>query len=97
MTTVEFRVLVVVQSYNGLCFLCRLNSFTIRALVGGEKALTNIVVATHSGTTTEEFEKIVQDRIVTAQHPASCIPRLFTSRCSNCSRICEQTDSRPLS
>jgi haloacid dehalogenase-like hydrolase len=39
------------------------------ALAGGETAIFQIVTATHSGMTTEEFEKIVRDWIATAKHP----------------------------
>jgi phosphoserine phosphatase len=39
------------------------------ALAGGEHALIEIVAGTHSGLTTEEFEKIVKDWIATAKHP----------------------------
>jgi hypothetical protein len=39
------------------------------ALAGGEKAIFEIVMATHAGMTTEEFEKIVKDWIATAKHP----------------------------
>jgi phosphoserine phosphatase len=39
------------------------------ALAGGEHALAQIVMATHAGLTTEEFEKIVTDWITTAKHP----------------------------
>jgi phosphoserine phosphatase len=39
------------------------------ALAGGEKALLEIVMATHAGVTTEEFEKIVRDWLATAKHP----------------------------
>jgi len=38
-------------------------------LAGGEKALLEIVMATHAGVTTEEFEKIARDWIATAKHP----------------------------
>jgi phosphoserine phosphatase len=38
-------------------------------LAGGEKALVEIVMATHAGMTTEEFEKIVRDWLGTAKHP----------------------------
>ncbi|MBC7856850.1 MAG: haloacid dehalogenase-like hydrolase [Pirellulaceae bacterium] len=41
------------------------------ALRGGEKAMVEVMVATHSGVTTEEFEKIVTDWITTAKHPKS--------------------------
>lgn len=46
------------------------------ALAGGEPAIGQIVMTTHSGMTTEEFEKIVKDWIATAKHPKS--GRLFT-------------------
>ena len=39
------------------------------ALAGGEHALAQIVMATHAGLTTEEFEKTVSDWIATAKHP----------------------------
>jgi hypothetical protein len=39
------------------------------ALAGGDKALLEIVMATHADMTTEEFEKIVKDWIATARHP----------------------------
>jgi len=38
-------------------------------LAGGERALGQLAMATHAGTTTEEFEKIVSDWIATAKHP----------------------------
>jgi hypothetical protein len=41
------------------------------ALAGGEKALMEIMAVTHSGMTTEEFEKLVKDWIATAKHPKS--------------------------
>ena len=41
------------------------------ALAGGEKAILEIVMATHAGMTTEEFEKIVKDWISTARHPTT--------------------------
>jgi len=46
------------------------------ALAGGERALSQLVMATHAGTTTDEFEKSVSDWIATAKHPKS--GRLFT-------------------
>jgi hypothetical protein len=46
------------------------------ALAGGEHAILEIIVATHSGMTTAEFEKIVADWIATAQHPK--FKRAFT-------------------
>ena len=39
------------------------------ALSGGERALLEIVMATHSGMSTVEFEQIVKDWIATAIHP----------------------------
>jgi phosphoglycolate phosphatase-like HAD superfamily hydrolase len=39
------------------------------ALAGGEKAVVEIVMATHAGMTTAEFEKIVNDWIAGARHP----------------------------
>jgi phosphoglycolate phosphatase-like HAD superfamily hydrolase len=41
------------------------------ALSGGEAAIFEIVTVTHSGMTTEEFDKIVRDWITTAKHPAT--------------------------
>ena len=46
------------------------------ALAGGEHALAQIVMATHAGLTTEEFEKAVSDWIATAKHPNT--GRLYT-------------------
>ncbi len=46
------------------------------ALAGGEKALLELVMATHAGITTEEFSEIVTDWIATAKHPTT--GRLFT-------------------
>ena len=39
------------------------------ALAGGEHAMMELLAATHSGMTTDEFEKVVQDWIATAKHP----------------------------
>jgi phosphoglycolate phosphatase-like HAD superfamily hydrolase len=39
------------------------------AAAGGEHALMELVMATHTGNTTEEFEQIVTDWISTARHP----------------------------
>jgi len=47
-----------------------------KALAGGEKAIAEIVMATHAGMTTEEFEKIARDWIATAKHPKT--GRLYT-------------------
>ena len=39
------------------------------ALAGGDRALLEIVMATHTGMTTVEFEQIVKNWIATAKHP----------------------------
>lgn len=39
------------------------------ALAGGEKGLMEIVMSTHAGMTTEDFEKSVKDWLATATHP----------------------------
>jgi hypothetical protein len=44
------------------------------ALAGGDKAILEIVMATHAGMTTEEFEKIVKDWIATAKNPKTGKP-----------------------
>jgi len=44
------------------------------ALAGGEHAMLDIVMATHAGMSTEEFEKIVQDWLATARHPVTKRP-----------------------
>jgi len=46
------------------------------AFKGGARALLEMAVATHSGMTTEEFERVVSDWIGTAKHPTT--GRLFT-------------------
>jgi phosphoserine phosphatase len=46
------------------------------ALAGGEHALLELVMATHAGITSEEFERIVQDWMATARHPKT--GRLYT-------------------
>ena len=46
------------------------------ALAGGEKAVAEIVMATHAGMTTEEFEKMGKEWIATARHPQT--KRLYT-------------------
>jgi len=38
-------------------------------MAGGEKGLMEIIAATHSGMTTDEFDAIVKDWIATAMHP----------------------------
>ncbi|MBI5364611.1 MAG: haloacid dehalogenase-like hydrolase [Planctomycetes bacterium] len=44
------------------------------ALAGGEKALFEVLIATHAGTTTEEFAGIVKDWLATARHPVTKRP-----------------------
>ena len=39
------------------------------ALAGGERALLELLMATHTGMTTVEFEQIVKDWLATAKHP----------------------------
>lgn len=39
------------------------------ALAGGEKAILEIIMATHAGMTTTAFERVVSDWIATARHP----------------------------
>jgi phosphoglycolate phosphatase-like HAD superfamily hydrolase len=46
------------------------------AAAGGERALMELIMATHAGNTTEEFEQIVKDWIATARHPKT--GRLYT-------------------
>ena len=46
------------------------------ALAGGERAMLEIVMATHAGMTTGEFEQVVRDWIATAKHPKT--GRLYT-------------------
>ena len=46
------------------------------ALAGGEKAIAEIMMSTHAGITTEEFERIVKNWIATARHPKN--GRLYT-------------------
>ncbi|RWP43046.1 HAD family phosphatase [Mesorhizobium sp.] len=44
------------------------------ALAGGEPAIMDIVMTTHSGMTTEEFDEIVRNWITTAKHPKTGRP-----------------------
>ena len=46
------------------------------ALAGGDKALLEIVMATHAGMTTEEFQQVVKDWISTARNPVTKRPVL---------------------
>ena len=43
-------------------------------LKGGKRAMLEIVMATHAGMTTEEFEKIVKDWVASAKHPKTKRP-----------------------
>ncbi|MGZ6034918.1 MAG: hypothetical protein ACXWLG_05725, partial [Myxococcaceae bacterium] len=42
-----------------------------KVLAGGEKSLVELLMATHAGMSTEEFERIVKDWIATARHPTT--------------------------
>ncbi len=44
------------------------------ALAGGEKAVLQILAATHAGMTTQEFESTVRDWVTTAKHPKTGRP-----------------------
>jgi phosphoglycolate phosphatase-like HAD superfamily hydrolase len=44
------------------------------AFAGGERAMMEVVMATHAGMSTVEFEKIVQDWLATAKHPKTHKP-----------------------
>jgi phosphoglycolate phosphatase-like HAD superfamily hydrolase len=44
------------------------------ALAGGDRALLELMMATHTGMTTEEFERVVKDWIATAKHPKTGKP-----------------------
>lgn len=46
------------------------------ALAGGDRAILDLIMATHAGMTVVEFEQIVKDWIATAKHPKT--GRLFT-------------------
>lgn len=46
------------------------------ALAGGDHAIIELIMATHTGMTTTEFEQIVKDWIATAKHPKT--GRLYT-------------------
>jgi hypothetical protein len=46
------------------------------AITGGDHALLELIMATHAGMTTVEFEQIVKDWITTAKHPTT--GKLFT-------------------
>jgi hypothetical protein len=44
------------------------------ALAGGEKSILEIVMATHAGMTTDEFNQTVKDWVATARHPVTKKP-----------------------
>jgi len=44
------------------------------ALAGGERAMLEIVMVTHAGISTEDFEQIVMDWLATAKHPKTKKP-----------------------
>jgi phosphoserine phosphatase len=50
-------------------FASILKGDTKAALAGGEHAVMDLMMATHTGNTTEEFEAIVKDWVATAKHP----------------------------
>ncbi|MAR09628.1 MAG: haloacid dehalogenase [Blastopirellula sp.] len=50
-------------------FASLLKGDTNAALAGGEKAILDIVMASHAGMTINEFEELVNDWITTARHP----------------------------
>jgi hypothetical protein len=55
-------------------FASLLKGKTKAALADGEHAILKIVAGTHSGMTTEEFQKIVKDWLTTAKHPKTGRP-----------------------
>lgn len=57
-------------------FASLLKGDTKKALEGGQKAALEVIMATHAGMTTAEFEDIVTMWITTAKHPGT--DRLFT-------------------
>ena len=46
------------------------------ALAGGEPAIGQIIMVTHAGMTTDEFDEIVKEWIATAKHPTTKRPLL---------------------
>jgi hypothetical protein len=57
-------------------FASALRGDTKGVFAGGEHALLELVMATHSGLTTDEFEQLVSNWIATARHPTT--DKLFT-------------------
>jgi len=52
-------------------FASVLKGDTAAALAGGEHALLEMAMATHAGTTTDEFQAIVSDWLASARHPTT--------------------------
>src|SRR5881398_699761 len=50
-------------------FASLLKGDVMGALAGGERTMLEIIIVTHAGMTTAEFEQIVKDWIATAKHP----------------------------
>ena len=57
-------------------FASLLRGDTKGVLAGGEPALVEIVMASHAGSTSEEFDQVVRDWVATARHPKT--GRLYT-------------------
>jgi hypothetical protein len=57
-------------------FASLLKSDVKGALAGGEKSMAEIIMATHAGMTTEEFQQIVNGWVANARHPMT--KRLYT-------------------
>ena len=55
-------------------FASVLNGDLNAALAGGERALLELIMTTHTGMTTVEFDQIVKDWIATAKHPKTGRP-----------------------
>lgn len=55
-------------------FASLLKGDTKSALAGGEKSIVEIVMATHAGLTTDEFDQVARDWIMTARHPTTGRP-----------------------
>ncbi|HEX6883581.1 MAG TPA: HAD family hydrolase [Planctomycetota bacterium] len=55
-------------------FAAVLRGDTQAALAGGEKALLELVMATHAGLSTEEFARIVREWLTSAKHPTTGKP-----------------------
>ena len=50
-------------------FASLLKGDVMGALAGGERTMLEIIIVTHAGMTTADFEQIVKDWIATAKHP----------------------------